>query len=218
LKTLPCPRRARRACGSCPSGRWRRRRRARERLLSATTTCEVRAGALDALRLARARPIARVLLAQLVDQRLLDLRRELQLARRRHVGRVGVDRLRLGEVDDRREGLGRLEHLEREALLARLERRRHAETPPPTIARSSTPAARAPWRTRLARDRLHGARAGVGRELQQRDAGQVADDVQPGHRGRAVGRDLGQPLDDAGRPASVEPLEVASQGAAWSAH
>ena len=43
---------------------------------------------------------------QLVDEILLDRRRELQISLGRHLGRIRVDGLRLGGVDDGGEGLG----------------------------------------------------------------------------------------------------------------
>ena len=74
--------------------------------------------------------------ASLTDERSVNC----SVARRRHVPRVREDRLALREVDDGREGLGSLEHLEAEAVAPRLECGRHPETPAPTITRSSVPA------------------------------------------------------------------------------
>ena len=58
---------------------------------------------------------------ELVEQGLLDLGGELQVPGRRHVGGVGVDRLPLGEVGDRRERLAGLEQADVERVLAGLE-------------------------------------------------------------------------------------------------
>ena len=64
---------------------------------------------------------------QLVEELFLGMHLglELQLSRGRHVGRVGVDRLGLRKIRDRRKRLGRLEDLEVQAGLLRLDRRRH---------------------------------------------------------------------------------------------
>ena len=58
-------------------------------------------------------PLLDRLAAQVVEQLFLrmHLAAELQLARGRHVRRVGVDRLGFGEVDDRRERFGGFEDL-----------------------------------------------------------------------------------------------------------
>src|SRR5450759_1180724 len=55
-----------------------------------------------------------------------------------------------------------------------------------------------------------GARAAVGRKLQERHPGQVADDPHTGDSRRAVVLHLGKPLDRAGRPAGVQPVRVAA--------
>ena len=62
---------------------------------------DMRKGDLDAGTLAMA--------LELLEQRLFDVGGELQVAGRRHLGRVGEDRLRLGKIPDRVELLSRLE-------------------------------------------------------------------------------------------------------------
>ena len=62
-----------------------------------------------------------------------------------------------------------------------------------------------------AQDRLHRARARVGGELEQRNARQVADDAHARDAGGAVVVGLGQLLDGAGRPARVQPANVATE-------
>jgi hypothetical protein len=192
---------------------------AREELLAAAQPHrELAAFAFDAFHVRDPRPDAALerLCVELGDQRLLHRRAELQLARRRHVGRVGEDRLRLREVDDRRERFARFEQLELEPGLLRFERRRH-----PGHAAADDHQVLDAWLALLrfrveagvGDDRPHRARAGVGGELEQRDPGQVADDVEPGHVGRAVLADLGQLLDGPRGPAGVEPLRVATDEA-----
>ena len=74
-------------------------------------------GELDSRRLA--------LLLQLLEQRLFHVRRELEPAFQLQIRWVGVDRLRLGKVRDRRERLRRLEDPEVQRGPFRLDRRRH---------------------------------------------------------------------------------------------
>ena len=62
---------------------------------------------------------------QLLDQRLLHVGVHLEIARGLHGTRVGVDRLRLGEIHEGGKRLRRFENLESKSSLSRLDRRRH---------------------------------------------------------------------------------------------
>ena len=126
-----------------------------------------------------------------------------------HLGGVGVDGLALREVDEGRERLRGLEDLEAQVLLAGLQRRRHSRDPGPDDDEVERPALGRPsLERRVGDDRLHCAGPAVRGELEERNAGQVADDVQPRDAGRAVGPHVGHLLDRACRPLRVQPVHV----------
>ena len=163
----------------------------------------------------RGDPLLQGLGLELGYQRLLDLGGELQVAGGHHFGRIGEDRLAAREVDDGRERLGRLEQLEAQAGFPGGEGRGHAADPgaddgdvedlPVTAGLPLL------LKARIAADVFDRPGAAVGGELQQRDAGEVADDVQPGNVAAVVPVDLGQLLHHPGGPAGVQPLRVGSQ-------
>ena len=66
-----------------------------------------------------------------VDQRFLYVSRKLQSAFELHFGRIGINRLRFREIDDRRKNLRRLKDLEIQSRLFRLNRRRNSRHPRP---------------------------------------------------------------------------------------
>ena len=169
---------------------------------------------LDA-RHGRGDPLLQGLGLELGHQRLLDLGAELQVAGGRHVGRISEDRLAAREVDDGRERLGRLEQLEAQAGFPGGEGRGHAADPGADDGDvEGLPVTAGLFlllKARIAADVLDRPGAAVGGELQQRDAGEVADDVQPGNAAAVVRVDLGQLLDHPGGPAGVQPLRVRSQ-------
>ena len=123
----------------------------------------------------RSLPIDRFELAEwkrvhLVDEPLLHVGAvgELELARRRHVRRIRVDRLPLREVDDRAERLRRLEQHAAKPCLAGLRRRGDAGDARPddddvVFGRGAGLPRRNAFRERgIAQHRLHGAGAGIG--------------------------------------------------------
>ena len=149
---------------------------------------------------------------ELVEERLFDVGGQLHLAGGRHLRRIGVDGLGLGKVGDGRELLRRFEDDVAEPGLLRLHGGGDAADATADDGDvDDALAALALLEVVLARDRLHGARAGVRRELEQRHARQVADDAHAGDARGAVVVDLGQLLDGAGRPPGVQPANVARE-------
>ena len=114
---------------------------------------------------------------QFIEERFLHVSVELHVSRRCHVGGIRVDRLCLGKIDDGGKRLGGLEHLEPQSRLFRFQRRRYSRYPS-ADDREVQQAAVAGVRLeiRFLQDRLDGARPGVRRKFQQRDAAQVPDD------------------------------------------
>ena len=152
------------------------------------------------------------LLVQLLDQRLLDLGAKADLPGRFHFGGIGVDGLSLGEIDQRGKRLGRLQKHKRQPGLPRLQGRGHAGN-----ARADNRQVQdillplAALECLVGYDVLYGPRARIGRELQQWDSGQVADDVQPGNIALPVLIYPRQLLHHAGWPPQVQPVQIATE-------
>ncbi len=145
--------------------------------------------------------------AQLRDQRFLDVGMNLERSGRCHVVRIGEDRLAAREVHERRERLGGLQHDEVQPVALRFDRRRHSGDAAADDHQVVRPGDRG-GAGQIGRDRPYGPRSGVERELEQRNAGEVARHVDAGDAGRAVRADLGQLLHRAGRPLRVQPVRV----------
>lgn len=140
----------------------------------------------------------------------VDFGLELEIACRGHVCRVGVDRLPIGEVHDSGKDLRRLEDLERQARLLRLDRggdAGNAGSHDGDVQDLRVVPAR-PHEIRLGEDPIDGPRARVGGELQQWYARQVAHDAHTGHRRRPVCPDFRQFLDGPCGPHRVQPVGV----------
>ena len=116
------------------------------------------------------------------DQRFLNVGGKLQTAVELHLRGIGVDWFCFREVDDRGKNFGRFEDREIQSRLFRFDRRRNAgdaRTDDREIKqitfRFPVSAFRFP-KIRLAQNRSNRLRAGVGRKLQQRNAGEITDD------------------------------------------
>ena len=168
-----------------------------------------RSAALDALRTRpeRADAGARHLLPQLVQQCFLHAGAHLEIARGSHRARVGEDRLAPGDVDQGRERLGRFEHLEAQAGLGCLESGAHPGHPGADHDEIQLTGRRRPRRN-VAGDPASHARAPVERELEQRNAAQVAGDEYAGDAGRPVRAQHRQRFGGARRPPGVKPSRV----------
>ena len=120
--------------------------------------------------------------------------------------------LPLGKLTKRRKRLGRLQKRERQPGLSRLQGRGHAGN-----ARADNRQVQdillplAALECLVGHDVLHGPRARIGREFQQRDPGQVADDVQPGDIALPVLIHPRQLLHHPGRPPQVQPVQIAAE-------
>ena len=146
------------------------------------------------------------LFVKLVEQILLDSGAKAHLAGGLEVGRVGVDRLALGEVGHGLKTAIGFEDGKTQASFRGFERRGHAadagadDQQVEDLRGLCFPVGREGG---IGNDRAHGAGAGVGRKLEQRDAGQVADDVDAGQARAQVTAEFGQPLDVTGGPPGV---------------
>ena len=114
---------------------------------------------------------ARRLCAELRDQLLLHVRRDLQRALGDEAGRKGVNRFAGREVGERREWLVALEDLARDPEPGQLDRGGHAGDPGAHDRHVDPIARRAPCssirRAELARDRARGAGSALERELEE---------------------------------------------------
>jgi len=155
------------------------------------------------------------LFLELADEIFLDIRRDLKLAGGCHFLRICEDRFALGKIDNGREELARLEHLEREPCGLCLYRRRHAGDAAPDDGNIHDVRV-----ARLLAERLkgavlddvpHGPGAAIGGELEEGDATEITDDVDPADVGRAVLAHQGKLLHEAGGPLRVKPVSVLSQ-------
>ncbi len=154
------------------------------------------------------------LAAKLIQERFLDVGRDLKVASRRHRLGVGVDRLRLGEIDDREERLGRLEDREGEILFLRLDCRGHSGdtgADDDEVMEAGTGWSGA--ERRVAGDPLDDLGAGVEREFEERNAGEVARDVDARHARAPAFADLRERLHGARGPPRVKPARVSGDQA-----
>ena len=147
------------------------------------------------------------------EQRFLYVGGEVQAAVELHVGGVGEDGFRLGKIGDGGEDLGGLEDGEVQAGTAGLDGRGDAGD-----AAADDGQIEGFWFpvsgfrfAEFGGDFTDGAGAGVGGKLQQRHAGEVADDADAGQVGAAVFVASGQFFHRASGPAGVEPMGVAGE-------
>jgi hypothetical protein len=151
--------------------------------------------------------LGRDLALQLLDQCLLHRGSHREPAGGLHRERVGVDRLSPGKVDERRERPRRFDHAEREAAALRFDRGREARDPGAHDHQIERAGRCRPAR-KIGGDLGHDARAGIERELEERDALQIAREVHARHGRAAVRAYFREALDGAGGPAPVEPARV----------
>jgi hypothetical protein len=150
---------------------------------------------------------------QLVDEVLLRLRRHLNVALRRHLLRVGIDRLAGLEVPNGGKPALRLQDAVGEPVLLRLSGGSHPAGP----RADDHDVVRTVLILRLHRvdalrhDVLHGPRAAVHRKLEQGHARQVAHHVNAVDIGAEVVVHLGQFFGRAGGPLEVQPVGIAGE-------
>ncbi len=147
------------------------------------------------------------LFLHLLKQRLFHILREMEAAFEFQLRRVGVDRFRLGKIRHGREGLGRLEDLEVQSRLLRLDRSRDTRDSAADDREVEHPVL-ALRKIRFGQDRVDRFRPGLGGKFQERNPGEIAHDADAGNVGRAEFPRLRQFLDYAGRPAGVQPVGV----------
>lgn len=154
-----------------------------------------------------------LLVLEFGDEVFLNVRGEVHFACGGHVGGVGVDGFFPGEVADGGEGFGGLEDFVVEAGFLGFDGGGQAGD---AGADDGDVEGFRRWggfsEIVFCEDVLDGASSCVGREFEEGDAGEVADDADAGEVAGAIAVGFGCFLDFPGRPFAMEPVEVGLDG------